>query len=136
MNKISIGVYTQFLCQLAFHYGSCIYLLYFAGSLTGTNIGLVTRRADCGFPVFSFNTKIFHRDWRVRGGTIGGDLYLVYLFVCPSRVEVSFSSVLEVPSRTEVVHERALLQTRYLCERGTSISEVPLQKRPSILENL
>ena len=30
--------------------------------------------------------------------------------VCPSRVEVSFSSVLEVPSRTEVVYARALLR--------------------------
>jgi hypothetical protein len=67
------------------------------------------------FRVFYFSTKkVFHKDWRIRRGTIGGDLYLGYLFVCPSRVEVSFSSTLEVPSRVEVVHEKALLETRYL----------------------
>ena len=66
--------------------------------------------------------RVFHKDWPVRGGTLGGDLYLESLFVCPSGVEVSFSSVPEVPSREEVVHEKALLETRYLVFR------VPLKK--------
>jgi hypothetical protein len=56
--------------------------------------------------------KVFHKDWRIRGGTIGGDLYLRSLFVCPSRVEVSFSSTLEVPSKAEIGHEKALLEKR------------------------
>ena len=74
--------------------------------------------------------KVFHKDGRIRWGTIGGDLYLRSLFVCPSRVEVSFSSAPEVPSRAEVVHEKALLETRYLYGR------VPLFQSTSIKEYL
>ena len=67
------------------------------------------------FRVFYFSIqKVFHKDWRIRGGTIGEDLYLGSLFVCPSRVEVSFSSTLEVPSRVEVEHKKAPLEMRYL----------------------
>jgi hypothetical protein len=56
--------------------------------------------------------KVFHRIVAIRGGTIGGNLYLIYLFVSPSTVEVSFSSFPEVPSFLEGVNKQAPLETR------------------------
>jgi hypothetical protein len=62
--------------------------------------------------LFAEIRKAFHRTVAIRGGTIGGDLYLIYLFVSPSRVEVSFSSFPEVPSFLEGVNKQAPLETR------------------------